>query len=99
MGWLHQNKLRLWARISLVLLLLSIVRQFILIFQTQYQLNSPFIPQSEVLVIIKPWLYVGFITTLLSIVALLLYFFEKYSWVMVLSALALIGPHFYPYFI
>jgi hypothetical protein len=28
-----------------------------------------------------------------------LYFFEKYTWVMILSALTFIGPYLYPYFL
>jgi hypothetical protein len=99
MGWVHQNKLRLWARISLVVLLLSIVKQFIGILQIQYQLTSPFIPESGILSIVRLFLIVGLITTLVSIAGLLFYFLEKYKWVIILAALALIGTYFYPYFL
>jgi hypothetical protein len=98
MSWLHQNKFRLWARIALVVLLLSLVRQFIVILQYQYQLTTPFIPQNTVLQIIRPLLITGLITTIASLVILLFYFFEKYVWVILWTAIALIGPHFYPYF-
>ncbi len=44
-------------------------------------------------------LIIGVITTVASIVGLLFYFLERYTWVIIWAILALIVPHFYPFFL
>jgi hypothetical protein len=84
------------AKVSLVVLLLSVLGQFIIFYQTKYQLTSPLVPQNTIWMIVKPNIFIGFISTIVSIIALLLYFFDKYILVIILVGLALIWQQLYP---
>jgi hypothetical protein len=89
-----QKNIKTSAKISLLILLLSITGQFISIYQTNYQLASPIIPKSTVWEISKQFIFIAFILTVSSIIALVFYFYEKYVAVIILAALTLIASRF-----
>jgi hypothetical protein len=89
-----QKQLKTGAKISLIVLLLSAVGQFISIYQTSYQLVSPLIPKSTVWEISKQFIFIAFILTVSCIIGLVLYFYNKYLWVIILVVLTLIASRF-----
>ena len=89
-----KRNLKIAAKISLVVLLLSVVEQFISIYQTNYQLVSPLIPQSLIWEISKQFIFKAFILTISCIIGLLFYFYDKYLWVTFLVVLTLIASRF-----
>ncbi len=82
------------AKISLVVLLLTIVGQFISIYQTRYQIVSPIIPENLIWEINKQFIFIAFISTIITIAGLLLYFYEKYLWVIILIGITLVSERF-----
>jgi hypothetical protein len=89
-----QNQLKKGAKVSLIILLFSIVGQFISIYQTSYQLVSPLIPQNTIWEISKQFVFTAFILTLSCIVGLIFYFYDKFLWVIILVVLTLIASRF-----
>ena len=89
-----QMKFKRGAKISLIVLLLLTVGQFISIYQTYYTLNSPLIPKDTIWQISKQYIFIAFIMTVSSTIGLLLYFYEKYLVVIVLVVLTLIASRF-----
>ena len=89
-----QRQLKAGAKISLIVLLLSIVGQFISIYQTSYQLVSPFIPQGAIWEISKQFIFRAFVLTVSCIMGLVLYFYNKYLWVIMLVVLTIIASRF-----
>ena len=83
----QQNKLKLGAKISLVVVLLTIVEQLATFYHTENQLISPLIPESTILIIVRPFIFMAFISTLVSIVGLILHFYQKNLLVIILSGL------------
>ena len=73
-----QNQLKKGAKVSLIILLFSIVGQFISIYQTGYQLVSPLIPQNTIWEISKQFVFTAFVLTLSCIVGLIFYFYDKF---------------------
>ena len=90
----NRRKIKIGAKVSLIVILLTIVRQFISIYQTKYQLVSPLIPENTIWEINKQFIFLAFISTIISIVGLLLYFYEKYLWIIILIAITLISERF-----
>jgi hypothetical protein len=89
-----QKNIKTGAKISFLILLLSIAGQFISIYQTNYQLISPIIPKSTIWEISKQFIFITFVLTVSSIIALVLYFYEKYLMVIILVVLILIASRF-----
>ncbi len=89
-----QKRVKIAAKISMIFLLLTIVGQFISIYQTNYQLVSPIISQNTIWEINKQFIFIAFISTIISIVGLLLYFYEKYLWIIILIAITLLSERF-----
>ena len=89
-----KRNLKVAAKISLVVLLLSVVGQLISVYQTRYQLVSPIIPESTIWEITKQFIFIALVSALSSIVGLILYFYEKYLWVIILVGLTLISERF-----
>jgi hypothetical protein len=89
-----QKNIKAGAKISLLILLLSVACQFISIYQTNCQLISPIIPKSTVWEISKQFIFIAFVLTVSSIIALLLYFYEKYIVVIILAVLTLVASRF-----
>jgi len=90
----RQKQLKTGAKISLIVLLLSVVAQFISIYQTDYQLVSPVIPKNIVWEISKQFISIAFIMTVSCIIGLLLFFYNKHVWVIILVVLTLITSRF-----
>ena len=93
------NNLKKGAKFSLIVLLISILGKYIIFYQTKYQLESPLIPASTILTITEPYLFIGLVSTIVSLVALLLYFYEKYLLIIILVILTIIWQRVYPYWI
>lgn len=89
-----QKNLKVAAKISLVVLLLSVVVQFISIYQTSYQLVNPLIPQSLIWEISKQYIFKAFILTTSCTIGLIFYFYDKYLWLIILAVLTLIASRF-----
>lgn len=88
------ENLKKGAKVSLTVLLLYIVGQLVSIFQTRYQLVSPLIPESTIWEINKQFVFNALISSVVSIVGLILYFFDKYLLVIILVVLTLIINRF-----
>jgi hypothetical protein len=86
-----QKWIKTTAKISMVFLLLTIIKQFISIYQTKYQLVSPLIPENTIWEINKQFIFNAFISTIASVVGLLLYFYEKFLWVIILIFITLLS--------
>jgi len=93
----QKKNLKIASKFSLGILVLYILLQFLAIYQTQYQLVSPLIPESTLLLIIKPHIFIGLILTTVTLVSIILYFFEKYLLVIVLAITAILWQQFIPY--
>jgi len=89
-----QINLKTAAKISLLILLLSIVKQFISIYQTSSQLVSPIIPKIMVWEISKQFILVAFVLTVSSVIGLVLYFYDKYLLILILAVLTLIASRY-----
>ena len=89
-----KKNLKVAAKISLVVLLLSVVGQLISVYQTRYQLVSPLIPESTIWEITKQFIFIALLPAVCSIVGLILYFYEKYLWLIILVGLTLISGRF-----
>lgn len=89
-----KKNLKVAAKISLVVLLLSIVGQLISVYQTRYQLVSPLIPESTIWEITKQFIFIALVSAVCNIVGLILYFYEKYLWLIILVGLTLISERF-----
>jgi hypothetical protein len=90
----NQRKIKTAAKISLIVLLLTIVGQMIKVYLTKYQLVSPLILENTIWEINKQFIFMAFISTIISIVGLFLYFYEKYLWTIILIAITLISERF-----
>lgn len=66
------------SQITLILLLFSVVANLLSYFQTKYQLASPLIPKDIVYTIIETHMQSALVGSILSLIAILFYFFEKY---------------------
>ena len=86
-----QIKLKQGAKISLLVLLLSIVGQIISIYQTSYQLVSPLIPENLIWEISKQFIFTAFVLTIASVLGLILYFYEKYLLIIILTVVVLLA--------
>ena len=93
-----QHRFKLAAKISLVVVLLTIALQLIAFYQTQYQLVSPLIPESAILTIVRPFIFMAFIASLVSIAGLILYFYQMYLYVTMVCGLTIVWQQVYSYF-
>ena len=93
------KNLKIGARFSVVLLLVSLLLQLFGIYYTKYQLTSPLIPTGVVSEIIKPSIYFAFITLAISLIVLVPYYYKKYIVVIIITLLTLVWRHFFPYLI
>jgi hypothetical protein len=90
----RKDNLKKGAKISLTVLLLYVVGQLATVYQTRYQLVSPIIPESTIWEINKQFIFTAFVSAIISVVGLILYFFEKYLLVIVIVVLTLIANRF-----
>ena len=90
----RKNNLKKGAKVSLIILLLYVVRQLASVYQTRYQLVNVLIPESTIWEIDKQLIFTAFISTTVTIVGLILYFFEKYLFVIILVVLTFLANRF-----
>jgi hypothetical protein len=89
-----KNYLKIGAKVALVILLFNVVGQLVAVYQTRYQLVSPLIPESTIWEINKQFIFHAIVSASVSMVGLLLYFFDKYLLVIILVAIVLIANRF-----
>lgn len=89
----NQN-LKIAATILLIFLLISVVRPLIAVFQTRFQLLSPLIPEKTIWEINKQFIFIAIVSAVVSIVGLILYFYEKYLWIIILVLLTLLSEQY-----
>lgn len=89
-----QKRLKTGAKIALVILLFNVVGQLAAVYQTRYQLVSPLIPEGTIWEISKQFILHAIVSACASVVGLLLYFFNKYLFVIILVGLILIADRF-----
>jgi hypothetical protein len=90
----NKRNLETGAKVSLIVILFSVVRQLAGVFQTRYQLVSPLIPESYIWQITKQSIFIALISVLVSIVGLIFYFYRRYLWVIILIILTLLTERF-----
>ena len=88
------RSLKTWANISLIVSLLYVIRPLISVYQTKYQLTSPFIPEQTIWEIVRQNIFEALFGALVCLVALVFYFLEKYLGTILLVALALIAGRY-----
>lgn len=91
---MEQGKLKIAAKISLLAGIMAIIGQFVTIYQTSTQLVSPIIPKEMIWEISKQYIMVAFVFSINSLVGLVLYFYQKYLLVTILTILAFIASRF-----
>lgn len=84
------GNIELIAKITLVIIMLSVIGNLVAIYQTRYQLESPLLPKSIIYEINKQFIFHALVSAIVSVIAFILYIFEKYVWVIVLVVLTLI---------
>jgi hypothetical protein len=90
----RKDNLKKGAKISLTVLLLYVVGQLATVYQTRYQFVSPIIPESTIWEINKQFIFTAFVSAIISVFGLILYFFDKYLLVIALVVLTLIANRF-----
>lgn len=85
----RKKNFEIGAKITLILITSNIIWQLAAIYQTRYQLASPIIPQSAVWDINKQFVFQAIFSASVSLIALILYFFDKYLFVIILVVSAL----------
>ena len=89
-----ERNLKIGAKVSLTILLLYVIVQLAQIYQTRHQLASPLIPESTLWAINKQFVFHAIISALVSVVGLILYFFDKHALTIVLVVLTLIANRY-----
>ena len=79
------------AKIALIILLVNITAQLLAIYQTRRQLTSPLIPEHIIWEINKRFVFNALLSSIVAVAALLLYFFDKHIWVILVIIMLLIG--------
>lgn len=90
------NLFRTIAIVCVVLQILELSSCFFVFFQTQYQLVSPLIPDRTVLDIVSPFMKGGVLLCLTLLVTFLFFLYKKYTFVIILGAIALVVANFAP---
>lgn len=92
----HRGKMNVKkaAKAALLILQLKIVLQLIAVLQTKYQLVSPLIPDQVFWEIAKQLVFHAMIFAIGSIAGLVLYFYEKYLFVVIFAVLLFIIDRF-----
>jgi hypothetical protein len=83
--------LKMGARVTLVVLLLSFVRHLVAFFEIRYQLMSPLIPDRTIWEISKQFLFHAIVFALAALAGLVLYYFDKYLLIIILAILIFIA--------
>jgi hypothetical protein len=83
------------AKILLLILILSITASIARYFQIEYQLDTPLIPKSTVTIISRPYLFSALVSAIGMTIALVIYFFSRYLFVIIMCGLVLIWQIYY----
>ncbi|THU39844.1 hypothetical protein FAM09_08075 [Niastella caeni] len=76
----RKDNLKKGAKISLTVLLLYVVGQLATVYQTRYQLVSPIIPESTIWEINNQFIFTAFVSSIISVFGLILYFLTSTCW-------------------
>jgi hypothetical protein len=82
------------AKVSMIILLLYIIGELAFVYQTRYQLLSPLIPESTIWEISRQFIFHAIVSAIVSVAALVLYFYDKYLVVIILVVLTFIINRF-----
>lgn len=88
------KKIKNGAKIVLILMLLIVIGELGTTYQAQNQLVSPLIPESLVWDVNKQFVFQAMFFAFVSLVGLLLYFFEKYLYVIFMFIIGLVVSRF-----
>jgi len=91
-----ENRFQAGAKVSLIILILNMVFQLVAVYQTRYQLVSPLIPESTFWTISQPFILEALICAVSSLIGLVLYFFGKYLWIIILASVVILGGFLFP---
>ncbi len=83
------------ARILLVMLLTSIAGDIGAFFQTEYELYTPLIPKSTIIEIARPYLLAALVSAIAMLVALILHFFSRNLFTILICVAALAWQFWY----
>jgi len=89
---------RKWAVALIFINLLRTAFCFVSFFQTKYQLESPFIPQSITVDIAASYMVIGFGSILLTIAAFGFFVYSKYMFTIIICVLSQALAQFYFFF-
>ena len=87
------------SRILISLQLTLVIRGYIALFQTKYQLVSPLIPQNVIYEVSNPYIFTSLIASGFMLVTLWLYFLKKKIAVIVIAAISLLFAEIWMYFL
>lgn len=89
------NRQAIASRVLLIIVLVSIGFNIGKFYQTQYILTNPLIPAEAMLLIAKPYLWVSFVSVIVSILALLFYFYARHLITIIICASILVWQPYY----
>lgn len=84
------KNLKKGAKAALIILSLSILRQLVFVYEIKYALTSPLVPESAIWEICKEYIFKASFLTVSCIAAIILYFYDKYVSIIILTVLALV---------
>jgi hypothetical protein len=88
---------RKWAVALIIINLLRIGTAFIAYFQTKYQLVSPLIPQDAIIDIIRPYMVVGLVSVIVTVIAFVFFVYSKFTFAIITCAINLVFVELYFY--
>ena len=83
------------SRFLLTWLMLAVAAGLATYFQTEYQLNSPFIPQTIAENISRPYLLSSLVCICIAIIVVWLHFFKKYNLVIIICSITILWRSWY----
>jgi len=86
---------RKWAIALIIISMLRISVPFTAWFQTKAQLDSSFIPQSAVFMIVAPYMISGIVSTAVTLIAFLFFVYSRFVFCIITCAAGFIIPQVY----
>jgi len=86
------NTMEKAAKVCLIITLLSIIFNLLTVLQTEGQLVSPLIPQGTIWLVAKPFIVRTIEMSVLSLAALIFFFYNKYLITIIICVVAIIVP-------
>src|ERR1700712_3430601 len=87
----QQERHKLLAQISLIVLLFATLLQFVYIRQNSYSLDSIIIPKTIIWEVNKQHILFAFILTVGNLAGLMSYFFKRYLWTVAVILISLVA--------